>query len=411
MRIVLKVGTSSLVTGGDGEPPLLGIPVIANIVDTVCWLRRRGHEVVLVSSGAVGAGAMRIGLSSKPTTIAQKQALAAVGQVYLLGKYESLFAALQQPCAQVLLTYGNLKHWVQYVNARNTFDELLRIGVVPIVNENDTVAVHELRFGDNDRLSAMVASLIRADWLFILTDVNGLFTAPPSKDPSARRIKRVVSFTDIESLCDTRGGAGTTFGTGGMASKISAAALSTAAGVRTVIMRASDAPNIKTCCLTRGVDVHLSEMEFGTIFEPCDKVVRGRKRWIETLHTRGEIYLDNGAVNAMHRKQTLFAAGVSNVLGTFLGQDAVRVCDVDGHEIGRGIVNFSSDELRVIRGRHSSEINDIVGYNVDSAAVIERANFVLSSELRAGTPPPNASRATNCAETVSIEPEREIGKF
>ncbi|MFN9406323.1 MAG: glutamate 5-kinase, partial [Dolichospermum sp.] len=239
--IVVKIGTSSLTQPETGQ---LALSTIATLAETLCDLRQQGHRVILVSSGAVGVGCGRLGLMERPKTIALKQAVAAVGQGRLIRIYDDLFSIIQQPIAQVLLTRADLVHRSRYLNANNTFQELLNLGVIPIVNENDTVAVEELKFGDNDTLSALVASLVEADWLFLLTDVDRLYSADPRSVPDAKPISLVSSMQELTDLQIQTGGQGSQWGTGGMMTKISAARIAIAAGIRTVITQGRFPRNI-----------------------------------------------------------------------------------------------------------------------------------------------------------------------
>ncbi|MGB7522095.1 MAG: glutamate 5-kinase, partial [Spirulinaceae cyanobacterium] len=233
--LVIKIGTSSLTHPNTGQ---LALATIGSLVETLTHLHSSGERIILVSSGAVGVGCTRLGLKERPKTMATKQAVAAVGQGRLMRVYDDLFTTLQQPIAQVLLTRRDLMSRSCYVNARNTFQELLQLGVIPIVNENDTVAVEELKFGDNDTLSALVASLVEADWLFLLTDVDGLYSADPRQFPQALPIS-LVSAEELAQLKVEVGSSGSQWGTGGMVTKLAAARIATGAGVRTVITKGS----------------------------------------------------------------------------------------------------------------------------------------------------------------------------
>ena len=244
--VVVKVGTSSLLRDG-----VLHLSQICAMCETVSRLHKRGLNVVIVSSGAVGAGMFKMGFDEKPKEVAKKQALAAVGQVHLMRHYEDIFSTIGLKCAQVLLTLGNLSDRKQYVRAKNTFAALLDMGVVPIVNENDTVAVEELRFGDNDTLSAQVAALVEAKWLFLLTDVEGLYTANPGTNPDARLIEVVDNINDLN--VDV-GGAGTSVGTGGMVTKLTAARIACAAGCKTIVCLSSRMDGVEAAVL-EGVGV------------------------------------------------------------------------------------------------------------------------------------------------------------
>lgn len=365
--IVVKIGTSSLTQPDTGY---LALATIAQVVDTLSYLRRQGHHVILVSSGAVGVGCMRLGLKERPRTISMKQAVAAVGQGRLMRVYDDLFTALQQPIAQVLLTRSDLVQRSRYVNAYRTFRQLLKLGVIPIVNENDTLAVEELKFGDNDTLSAMVASLVEADWLFLLTDVDRLYSADPRYHPNAKPISLVNQIEELEALNVEVGNRGTNWGTGGMVTKISAARIATTAGVRTVITEGRSPQNIEK--ILQGESV-------GTLFEPQLQHFNARKRWIaHGLLPAGKLYLDPGAVIAIRQAgKSLLAAGIVEVEGEFQNQDAVQLCDSVGREIARGIVNYSSIELQKIRGSRSEDIPSILGYE-GAETVVHRDNLVLS---------------------------------
>ena len=365
--VVVKIGTSSLTQPDTGY---LALATIAQVVDTLSSLRRQGHQVILVSSGAVGVGCMRLGLSERPRSMAMKQAVAAVGQGRLMRIYDDLFTALQQPIAQVLLTRSDLVQRSRYVNAFRTFRQLLKLGVIPIVNENDTLAIEELKFGDNDTLSALVASLIEADWLFLLTDVDRLYSSDPRSDPDAQPIPLIQQMQDLEALNIQVGDRGTSWGTGGMVTKISAARIATAAGVRTVITEGRSPQNIERI---------MQGEALGTVFEPQLQPSSARKRWIAHGQvTAGKLYLDAGAVRAIRQAgKSLLAAGITDVKGEFHSQDAVQLCDLSGLEIARGIVNYSSGELQKIRGSQSEQIASILGY-AGEETVVHRDNLALS---------------------------------
>jgi glutamate 5-kinase len=364
--LVIKVGTSSL-TRGDGR---LALSTIAALVETIINLRSQGNRIVLVSSGAVGVGATRLGMTERPKSIALKQAAAAVGQGTIVRIYDDLFREHQQPIAQILLTRGDLDRRSSYINAYNTFQELFRLGVVPIVNENDTVAVEELKFGDNDTLSARVASTIDADWLFLLTDVDRLYSADPRKFPDAQPIVQIERLEDLTALQVQTGGKGSEWGTGGMETKIAAARIATAAGVRTAICHGQFPHNIERI---------LQGEPLGTQFTPQLRADSARKRWIaHGLVAAGKIYLDDGAVSAIVTGgKSLLPAGIAKVEGEFEATDAVQICDLAGMEIARGISNYGSGELDRIRGHRSTDILDILGY-IGEDTVVHRDNLVLS---------------------------------
>lgn len=377
-RIVIKVGTSSLV---DKE---MGIRVaqVALLLESVAKLRKSGYSVLLVTSGAVGTGAHVMKVKERPKSLATKQAFAAIGQVRLMRELNSLLSTLGVESAQVLLSYANLGELLQSINARNTIDELLRLGVVPVVNENDTVATEELRFGDNDRLSAMVANLIDADLLFLLTDVDGLYTANPNTDPNAKRIHLVSDLDHTRAQIKTELGPGSEFSTGGMDSKLQAAQIATRGGVRTIIMAARDVskiPDFAKASLSSATGKPVLAEGFGTVFMEHPHPTRGRKRWILTLPPRGRILVDQGAANALMMKKSLFAAGVVAVEGKFNILEPVRVCDKNAPDvtIGVGLPNFSSADLVQIMGKRSDEIRSILGAAADQfeAVVVDRGNM------------------------------------
>ncbi len=367
--LVIKIGTSSLTEPSSGD---IHISAIASLVEVVVKLRQVGHRVVLVSSGAVGIGCARLGIKEKPSKISLKQAIAAVGQGRLMGIYDDFFGLFNQPVAQVLLTRANLIQRQHYINVYSTFQELLELGVVPIVNENDTVAVEELKFGDNDTLSALVASIIEADWLFLLTDVDRLYSANPRLDPDAIPIL-TVNHQDLWNLdIDTNSGgtnAQNQWGTGGMATKLSAAKIAAIAGVKTVICKGSE-PN--------SIPKILAGENLGTQFEPQPRTVNARKRWIAyAMIPVGKLLLDEGAVNAVLTKgRSLLPAGIIDVFGSFEAQQAVSLCDRTGKELARGLTNYSSAEIQQIQGQQSEHISQILGFE-GSDTIVHRDNLVL----------------------------------
>ncbi|MFE4104851.1 glutamate 5-kinase [Almyronema epifaneia] len=365
--LVVKIGTSSLTQTPSGH---LALSTIASLVETLSSLRQQGHRVILVSSGAVGVGCARLGLTERPRSISMKQAVAAVGQGRLMRVYDDLFTTLGQPIAQVLLTRSDLVQRSRYVNSYRTFRQLLQLGVIPIVNENDTVAVDELKFGDNDTLSAQVASLVNADWLFLLTDVDRLYSADPRSNPDARPISLVDKVAQLAELQVEVGDRGTHWGTGGMVTKIEAARIATTAGIRTVITDGKTPPNLTR--ILQGEDL-------GTHFAPQPPLANARKRWIaHGLVPAGRLYLDEGAVKAIVQAgRSLLAAGITELEGEFQPQDAVQLCDRTGKEIARGLVNYSHNELQKIRGKRSDQIAAILGYE-GAETVVHRDNLVLS---------------------------------
>ncbi|MGK7905660.1 MAG: glutamate 5-kinase [Synechococcus sp.] len=362
--VVVKIGTSSLTNNQTGD---LRLSAIGPLVETLTHLRREGWRVVLVSSGAVGVGSARLGLTQRPTTIAEKQAVAAVGQGRLMRLYDDMFSSLNQPIAQVLLTRADLVNRDRYLNAKRTFAQLLDMQVIPVVNENDTVAVDELQFGDNDTLSALVSGIVEADWLILLTDVDRLYSADPRLDPNAQPIARVEKGKPLLVQAGSQGGSG--WGTGGMATKISAAQIATSMGITMAIANGKSPhliPNI------------LAGEDIGTRFDPDPQPSGARKRWIAfVLQPKGSLVLDPGAVRAVYEQgRSLLPAGITAVQGNFEAGAAVSLQDEGDREIARGLSNYSSAELERIRGKKTSEIELTLGYNGENTAV-HRDNLML----------------------------------
>jgi len=355
-RLVVKVGTSSLTdNAGRIHPPLLwalarGVGVLGAAL---------GCKVVLVSSGAGAAGRERLGLSL-PLTLPDKQAAAAVGQALLMLDWARAFAPV--PVAQLLLTATDIQDRERYVNAKNALEASLRLGALPIINENDSVATAEIKFGDNDTLSAWAAYLVGADALVILTDVRGLYEADPRTHPEAKRLEVVE---DVSSVMHLAGGVGSSRGTGGMVTKLRAAELATEAGIETLILGGGGAA---LEALARGE-------VWGTRF--LAKPHRGaRKAWLAQQPTYGEIHIDAGALRALRAGRSLLPKGVTRVSGNFAFGDAVAVTH-GGETVARGLPNYSSDALAKIQGRHTGEIAAVLGYK-DYDEVIHRDNLVLT---------------------------------
>lgn len=362
-RIVVKVGTSTL-THATGK---LDFFRIEKLVRELSDLANQGKEIILVTSGAVGAGVDRLGLKEKPKTIPEKQAMAAVGQGILMHMYEKLFGEYGQTVAQVLLTRENSVKHKQYINSRNALLTLLKMGVIPVINENDAIAVDELKIGDNDTLSATVATLIDADLLVILSDIEGVYTANPQVDPTAELILEINEITpEIESLA---GGAGSKLGTGGMFTKIQAAKIAVNAGV-TMVIAAGDRDGI-----VRDI---LNGKTFGTIFPAKECHLKVRKSWL-AFGTRiaGVIFVDAGCETAMLQDgSSLLAAGIFFVEGNFDKGSTVRVLSSQGREIARGIVNYDTEQLQKIIGKSTKDFSDILGKKYYDE-VIHRDNMVL----------------------------------
>ena len=348
-------------------------------VEAICALKSHGHRVVLVTSGAVSVGCQRMKLAARPKDLVTKQAVAAVGQVRLMRMYDDLFSQLDQPVAQVLLSRENINRRHHYTNASNTLEGLLKMGVVPIVNENDTVAVEELRVGDNDTLSALVASLLQADWLVLLTDVDALYTADPRKDPNAKAIHVVENLDDLHAdVGSASAGASAAapaqsgqWGTGGMATKLQAARIATCAGVTTVVTKSTEPQNVLR--IIKGERI-------GTVFMPKARPLQGKKLWIaHGLRPSGEVTLDEGASRAVLANSSLFAAGIKAVSGKFDAQSSVVIRDEHGREIAKGIVNYASSEIDQIKGLSSAKYADVLGYS-GSDEVISRDNLAITAQ-------------------------------
>jgi glutamate 5-kinase len=365
-RIVAKFGTS-LLTGGSER---LDRDVMSSLVAQVAQLHKQGQEVVVVSSGAITSGRHRLGLARKLKGIPFKQVLASVGQYYLMQAYEQLFHRHGITVAQALLAKADLVDRAGYLNARNTLLALLELKVLCIVNENDVVAVDELeeaRFGDNDNLSAMVANLIDADLLLLLTDAAGLYTADPHRDTNAHLISEVKQIdSEIERLAaDTYGD----LGTGGMITKLEAARLATASGVTVVIADGQEPDVILRVAGGEAV---------GTRFLPVASKLESRKRWmLSGLSTKGRLVVDSGAATALRKqKRSLLAAGIREVEGTFQRGDIVNIYDPGGVQLGCGITNYGSADINAIKGAHSRKIVTLLGYDYGSE-VVHRNNLVV----------------------------------
>ena len=362
-RIVVKVGTSSL-TYANGK---LNLPQIDLLARQLTDLYNQGKEVVLVSSGAIATGMGRLGLEEKPKDIPQKQALAAVGQGVLLHIYEKMFAEYGQIVAQLLLTKADLDNHVRFLNARNTLLALLKMGIIPIINENDTVSIDEIRIGDNDTLAATVGVLIEADLVILLSDIQGLYESDPRKNPAAKMLEVVEKIdSSIESLA---GAAGSNLGTGGMVTKIMAAKIANNAGIPLVIAHGAEENVLAK--IVKGENV-------GTLFLANDVKPHLRKCWITFgCKINGSLIVDDGAKNALiSNGKSLLSSGVKAVEGNFSKGAVVSICDENRREFARGMVNYSSKELELIKGAKSKEIIDLLGYK-DYDEVIHRDNLGL----------------------------------
>jgi glutamate 5-kinase len=361
-RLVIKVGSALVTNNGEG----LDLPAIGEWARQIAELREAGREVVLVSSGAIACGMQRLGWQKRPHAVHELQAAAAVGQMGLAQVYERAFAAHGLHTAQVLLTHDDLADRKRYLNARSTLSTLLQLGVVPIINENDTVVTDEIKFGDNDTLGALVANLVEADCLIILTDQQGLFTADPRKDASATLIAEArAGEPALEAMA---GGAGTQYGRGGMITKVIAAKRAARSGAHTVIASGREI-NIMPR-LARGEPV-------GTLLTSETQPLNARKQWLaDHLQLNGKLLLDAGAVSALIEGKSLLPIGVIEVQGDFERGAAVACLAPNGIEIARGLANYGSGEARRITRHASHEIEEILGY-IDESELIHRDNLVL----------------------------------
>lgn len=364
MRIVLKLGTSTLTNG----TLRLAAPLLIDFARQTSALMEEGHQVVIVSSGAIAAGRERLGFPDLPKDIPAKQMLAAIGQSRLMSTYEQIFGLYGLIVAQVLLTRMDLAARRRYLNARNTLNALLEHNVIPIVNENDTLATEEIRVGDNDNLSALVANVLDADILILLTDRAGLYTADPRIDPDANLVEEVSGHEIPEEIWKAAGSTESGLGTGGMITKLQAADLARRSGTVCVIA-AGNEPDI-ALRIVRGEKI-------GTRFTAVATAVEGRKRYILSgRRAPGMLMIDDGAVQALQRGGSLLPVGMVEVTGVFERGDTVRVGKADGSEIARGIVNYASRDLVRIVRRPSEEIESILGYHFGDE-VIHRNDMVL----------------------------------
>ena len=361
-RIVVKVGTSTLLYP-NGKINLYRIEHLARELSD---LASQGREVILVTSGAIGAGMVRMGLSERPDSMQEKQALASVGQVLLMHLYDKFFTEYGQVAGQVLLTKENFANHNQYINARNTLMAMLKSGIIPVINENDAVTVAEVKIGDNDTLSATVAAIVDADVLIILSDIDGVYDANPQTHPEAKLLSEIKEITSgVEAMA---GGAGSAVGTGGMATKIEAAKIATAAGVTMFI--ASGGENGMLGRIIAGEDV-------GTVFPPKDAHLRARKGWLDFgKRISGILVVDEGCVKALKKGSSLLAAGILATEGEYTAGSTVRVLTADYQEIARGTIAYDAAAVAKIKGRKTSDFTDILDGEIHDE-VIHRDNMVL----------------------------------
>lgn len=409
--IVIKLGTSSLVDEVTREPRIANMSLI---VETIVKLRRQGHKIVLVSSGAIAFGMKRVGSSSKPTKLAAVQGLASIGQGRLIGLFDDLFRQMNQTIGQILLTRNDISDFTQYKNAKNTLHELLDMGVIPIVNENDTLSVAEIKFGDNDTLSAITAGMVHADYLFLMTDVQCLYTDNPRKNPKAEPILVVDKVDDLVIKTDTESG-GSQVGTGGMTTKLIAAGLATNVGVTTIITLSSQPDSILSIVAniqsmdksdlsiedqTRYIanEIRANKIPLHTRFlglPRATKIISDKRFWLlHGIKTKGTLYIDQLCYEALTRKDRagLLPVGVVAVEGNFHESECVSINVIpekssplsDGLEVGTCRVNYSAIEINLIKGLHSSEIETVLGF-ADSEYIAHRDNLAFQPTLPPST--------------------------
>ncbi len=368
-RVVVKVGSSSLTTAEGGIDP----ERVRALVESLAALRARGAEVVLVSSGAIAAGLAPLGLARRPRDLATQQAAASVGQGLLVHRYTEEFARHGQTVGQVLLTVDDVTRRSHYRNAYRTFAKLLEMGTVPIVNENDTVATSEIRFGDNDRLAALVAHLVHADLLLLLSDVAGLYDGDPSS-PGTTLLSEISSEDDLEGVTIGKTGAAG-LGTGGMQTKVEAARIATGAGIPVVLTSADQAPRA------------LAGEQVGTMFHPTGRRRPTRLLWLaHATEPKGALVLDDGAVRAVvERRASLLPAGITGSTGSFVGGDPVDLVDQHGTTVARGMVNYDSDELPDLVGRSTRELARELGASYERE-VVHRDDLVVLRQTRRTRP-------------------------
>lgn len=350
-RIVVKIGTSTIT----GHTNKIDQPALIDLVRQICWLSEHGISVVLVSSGAVAAGREALGYPHFPKHIPGKQMLAAIGQPRLMAVYNKIFRMYGHNTAQILLTKNDFTIRSSYLNTRNTLDGLISEGVIPIINENDTVSINELKVGDNDSMSAMVAGLVGADLLILATDQEGLYTANPQEDPNAELIRCVDTPEIPESVWTAAGGSISGLGTGGMATKVIAADMARRMGTAVMVVNGA-LPDIL-------IRIAQGE-EPGTVFRPVNSVIESRKRYILTEYRAGNasVIVDTGAARAISAGKSLLPAGMRSVSGTFERGDTVRVVSTDGREVCIGVVNYASADLEKLTGARTDQIESILGY-------------------------------------------------
>lgn len=364
-RLVVKVGSALLTNDGAG----IDRQAIDAWVGQIAKLLSAGKEVVLVSSGAVAEGLVRLGIDTRPESIHMLQSAAAVGQMGLIQTYETSFRRFERQTAQILLDHDDMANRERYLNARSVIQTLMELNVVPIVNENDTVVTDEIRFGDNDRLAALVANLIDADALIILTDKDGMYSANPDENKDAKLISQALaSDSSLDALAGSSNGA---LGRGGMQTKLEAARLASRSGCNTVIAGGRNQDILTRICEGENL---------GTLLQAGQTPIAARKQWLAgQLQVKGRLVLDDGAAKVLRQQgRSLLAVGVTQVSGKFTRGELVSCEDSSGQEVARGLVNYNADETRLIQGKSTEEIATILGY-CDDDELIHRDNMVVSS--------------------------------
>ena len=356
-RILVKIGSSVLASGEE---------VVFRLAVEVDNLKKSGREIVIVSSGAIATGMKRLNLRERPATIPERQAVAAVGQGGLISLYDSAFSRLGHTVAQILLTHDDFADRKRFLNARNTVFTLLRFDIIPVINENDTVAVDEIKFGDNDHLAALATNLIEADLLVMLTDIDGIYDKNPAKDPSARRIPVVEDVDGLElTWTDER----SRYGTGGIKSKVDSARKASHFGTATIVVSGLE---------EKTLDRIFNLEDVGTFFAPAKSRLTSKKHWIAfSARPTGRVFVDDGAREAvLLRGKSLLPSGIRDVDGRFEAGEVVHCVDLRGMEFARGVINYSSDEVRRIKGLRTENIERVLGYKVYDE-VIHRDNLVV----------------------------------
>lgn len=367
-RLTIKIGSALLVDGKTGK---LRTEWLAALADDLAELRQKGVSLVIVSSGAIALGRRLLGLDAKVLPLDQSQAAASAGQIALSQAWAEALGRHSIVTGQILLTPNITEERRYFLNARTTISTLLGLGAIPIINENDSVATAEIRYGDNDRLSARVATMIEADCLILLSDVDGLYTAPPAKDPDARHLPIVAAITaEIEAMA---GGAASHLSRGGMTTKVEAGKIATQAGTAMIIAKGTEAHPLRA----------LTEGGRHTLFAPVETRAQARKRWIMgTLELSGAVHVDAGAARALLDGRSLLPIGVTRVTGDFDRGDAIAVYDPDGREIARGLAGLGREQAEIVKGKNSRAVTDLLGIGTRSE-MVHRDNMVVLMGLEA----------------------------